>query len=83
MGSVMDLPKVFKLNNGVLIPSIGIGTFQGDHGNSEVKDALKLALKLGYRHIDTASAYGNEKEVGLAIKESGIPREEIYVTSKM
>jgi alcohol dehydrogenase (NADP+) len=44
---------------------------------------VKLALQLGYRHIDGASAYGNEREIGEAIKESGIPREEIFVTSKL
>lgn len=79
----MDLPQVFSLNNGHNVPAIGLGTFQGDEGNSKVKDAVKIALQLGYRHIDGASAYGNEKEIGEAIKESGIPRHEIFVTSKL
>lgn len=79
----MALPKVFILNNGHGIPAIGLGTFQGDEGNSKVKEAVKTALQLGYRHIDGASAYGNEKEIGEAIKESGIPRGEIFVTSKL
>jgi diketogulonate reductase-like aldo/keto reductase len=48
-----------------------------------VKDAVKLALQLGYRHIDGAHAYGNEKQIGEAIKESGVPREELFVTSKL
>lgn len=79
----MDLQAYFKLNNGHHVPAVGLGTFQGDSGNSQVKEAVKLALKLGYRHIDGANAYGNEKEIGEAIKESGIPREEIFVTSKL
>jgi diketogulonate reductase-like aldo/keto reductase len=48
-----------------------------------VKEAVKTALQLGYRHIDGASAYGNEREIGEAIKEIGIPRNEIFVTSKL
>ncbi|KAJ5738345.1 hypothetical protein N7493_001500 [Penicillium malachiteum] len=79
----MDLPKTFILNNGKAIPSIGLGTFHGSDTSSNVKDAVKLGLQLGYRHIDCADAYGNEKEVGEAIKESGIPRHEIFVTSKL
>lgn len=79
----MALPAYFTLNNGHKIPSVGLGTFQGNDGNSRVKDAVKLALQLGYRHIDGARAYGNEKEIGEALKESGIPREELFVTSKL
>jgi diketogulonate reductase-like aldo/keto reductase len=79
----MDLPRIFTLNNGESIPAIGFGTFQGEVGNSRVKQAVKLALKLGYRHIDGANSYGNEKEIGEAIRECGIPRKEIYVTSKL
>lgn len=79
----MELPQHFTLNNGLQVPSVGLGTFQGDDGNSKVKEAVKTALLLGYRHIDTANAYSNEVEVGQAIKESGIPREEIFVTSKL
>lgn len=79
----MDLPTSFTLNNGIKVPAVGLGTFQGESGNSAVKNAVITALKLGYRHIDGANAYGNEKEIGEAIKESGIPRDEIYVTSKL
>ncbi|GKZ83446.1 hypothetical protein AnigIFM56816_008539 [Aspergillus niger] len=64
-------------------PAVGFGTFQGDAGNRGVKETVLQALRCGYRHIDTAAAYGNEKEVGEAIKESGIPREEIIVTTKL
>lgn len=64
-------------------PAVGLGTFQGDAGNRGVKEAVLQALRCGYRHIDTATAYGNEIEVGEAIKESRIPREEIIVTTKL
>ena len=79
----MDLPTSFTLNNGLQVPAVGLGTFQGDEGNGKVKDAVKLAIGLGYRHIDGASAYGNEKEIGEALKESGVARGELYVTSKL
>lgn len=71
----------FKLNNGVEMPAVGLGTFKAK-GN-EVYEAVKIALEAGYRHIDTAKIYGNEEEVGRAIKDSGIPREEIFITSKV
>ncbi|KAK4118644.1 Aldo/keto reductase [Parathielavia appendiculata] len=79
----MEIPTFFTLNNGLKVPAIGIGTFQGEGDNSKVKDAVKTALKLGYRHIDGANAYGNEKYIGEAIKESGVPRDELFVTSKL
>ncbi|ORX86274.1 2,5-didehydrogluconate reductase [Anaeromyces robustus] len=70
------------LNNGVKIPQFGLGVFLVD-GDNNTEDAVIEALKLGYRHIDTAHAYFNERGVGEAIKKSGIPREEIFVTSKL
>jgi len=79
----MQISKEFTLNDGTRVPAVGLGTFQSEGDNSLVKEAVLKSLKLGYRHIDGASAYGNEKEIGEAIKESGIPREEIYVTSKL
>lgn len=72
----------FKLNDGNQIPAFGFGTFQIPADGS-TKEAVATALRLGYRHIDTAAAYFNEQEVGQAIAESGIPREEIWVTSKL
>ena len=79
----MSSPKipVIELNNGQKIPQLGYGVYLIPNGETE-KCVLE-ALKIGYRHIDTAHAYGNEKEVGSAIKKSGIPREEIFVTSKL
>lgn len=73
---------VFKLNDGNKIPSFGFGVFQIPADGSTY-DAVKLALSLGYRHIDTAEAYGNEGEVGKAVRDSGIPRNEIWITSKL
>lgn len=72
----------YTLSNGVKIPSIGFGTWQAPDGDVAT-DAVKCALRSGYRHIDTAAAYDNEKSVGRGIVESGIPRDEIFVTSKV
>lgn len=74
--------SVYRLNNGVKIPVLGFGTWQIK--DEEVAYASVLAaLRAGYRHIDTAEAYGNEEAVGRAIKDSGIPREEIFLTTKL
>jgi diketogulonate reductase-like aldo/keto reductase len=70
------------LNNGVKMPWLGFGVFQVSDGR-EVEHAVRYALDCGYRSIDTASAYGNERGVGKAIRESGIPREEIFLTTKV
>ena len=67
--------------NGVEIPQIGFGTFRIP--DDVVTQSVKYALNAGYRHIDTAAIYGNEKGVGLGIKESGVPRNEIFLTSKL
>lgn len=75
------IPTV-TLNDGVKIPVYGFGTFRIPADGSTYK-AVREALDLGIRHIDTAVAYFNEAEVGKAVRESGIPREEIFVTSKL
>jgi diketogulonate reductase-like aldo/keto reductase len=72
----------FTLSNGVQIPAIGLGTWQIPNGDKAYNSVLS-ALKSGYRHIDTALAYGNEESVGRAIRDSGIERSEIFVTSKL
>ena len=72
---------MLKLNNGIEMPQFGIGTYTAS--NEACKEACLVALKNGYRHIDTAHAYRNESGVGAAVKESGIPREEIWITSKL
>ena len=74
--------KFLELNDGNRIPMIGLGTFKMDNGN-EVDEAVKHALKTGYRSIDTAAFYGNEEGVGEAIRESGVPRKDIFVTTKL
>lgn len=70
------------LNSGAKIPQFGMGVFMVPDGE-ETKKACLDALKMGYRHIDTAHAYQNERSVGAAVRESGIPRDEIFVTSKL
>lgn len=70
-----------KLNNGLAIPALGLGTWLVEDAKAE--SLVSQALKLGYRHIDTAQAYGNEVGVGKGLFISGLPREEIYVTSKI
>lgn len=73
---------VVKLNNGTLMPRFGLGTFlQGS--DSICEHSCLTALKAGYRHIDTAHAYDDERGVGRAVKESGVPRDEIWITSKL
>ncbi|MGI9028263.1 MAG: aldo/keto reductase [Candidatus Saccharimonadales bacterium] len=73
---------VKELNNGIQIPQIGFGVFKIEDG-SEVEEAIKVAFKAGYRSIDTAAIYGNEEGVGRAIAYSGIPREELFITTKV
>ena len=72
----------FKLNDGNFIPSVGFGVFLIPNDGSTYT-AVSEALKAGYRHIDTAAAYFNEEEVGRAVRDSGIPRGEIFITSKL
>lgn len=76
------MPKTFTLNDGHQIPALGFGTFQIPNDGSTYT-AVKAALAAGYRHIDTAVAYFNEAEVGRAIADSGIAREQVWVTSKL
>ena len=72
---------LITLNNGQKIPQLGFGVYCIPP--AETEQCVLEALKIGYRHIDTAHMYGNEKEVGSAIKKSGIPRNEIFITSKL
>ncbi|KAI8371743.1 NADP-dependent oxidoreductase domain-containing protein [Radiomyces spectabilis] len=77
----MSCGTVFELNTGAKIPAVGLGTYRSKP--EEVYDAVLKAIKTGYRHIDAAYIYGNEKEVGKAIRDSGVPREELFVTTKL
>jgi 2,5-diketo-D-gluconate reductase A len=76
----MTVPELV-LNNGARIPVLGFGVYQIPPEDTE--RAVGEALEVGYRHIDTAAAYRNEEGVGRAIKNSGIPRDELFVTTKM
>lgn len=78
----MSLTDTYTLSNGEKIPVVGFGTWQTPDG--EVAESSVLAaLKAGYRHIDTAAIYGNEESVGRGIAKSGVPREELFVTTKL
>lgn len=77
-----SLQGTVLLHNGVKMPYFGLGVYKVEEGN-EVIESVKTALEVGYRAIDTAALYENEEGVGKAIKESGIPREEIFVTTKV
>ncbi len=76
------LTDCYTLVNGVKIPCIGFGTWQTPNGEVAVSSVLS-ALEAGYRHIDTAQGYGNEESVGIAVKQSGIDRKELFLTSKL
>ena len=78
----MNNQTYLTLNNGRKIPQFGLGVFLID-GEENTEKAVLEALKMGYRHIDTAHAYFNERGVGAGVNKSGIPREEIFVTSKL
>ncbi|EKC97888.1 aldo-keto reductase [Trichosporon asahii var. asahii CBS 8904] len=76
-----DVPTSFKLNTGASIPAVGLGTWKSEPG--KVAAAVSHALKNGYRSLDCALVYGNENEVGQGIKDSGVPRKDIFLTSKL
>ena len=74
--------ETYTLNNGVKIPKIGFGTWMIED-NDDAAKAVETAIKVGYRHIDTAEAYGNEIGVGHGVRNAGVPREDIFVTTKL
>lgn len=76
------MENYYTLSNGEKIPVIGFGTWQTPDGQTAI-DSVKAAIKAGYRHIDTAAIYRNEESVGKGIKESGVPRESLYITTKL
>ena len=77
----MPAVPTIRLNNGVEIPQLGFGVFQIEP--EQTREATLMALEVGYRHIDTAEMYGNEKQVGEAVRDSDVPRDEVFVTSKL
>ena len=81
MAKRADVPDI-TLNNGVKMPQLGLGVWQTTNEQAEASVRFALA-EAGYRHIDTAKAYGNEEGVGRGIATSGVPREEIFLTTKL
>lgn len=79
---ITDIKGTAKLANGIEMPYLGLGVYLAQEGN-EVINACNYAIEAGYRHIDTAALYENEKGVGIAVKECGVLRKEIFVTSKV
>lgn len=77
-----NLTDAYLLNNGVTIPCIGFGTWQTPDGDVAY-ESVKTAIEYGYRHIDTAAMYGNEPSVGRSVRDSGIKRKDIFITSKL
>jgi diketogulonate reductase-like aldo/keto reductase len=78
----LTLTSTRKLNSGAEIPVLGLGVYQTPPGKV-TQEVVKFALKVGYRHIDTASLYGNEEDVGKGVRDSGVPREQVFVTTKL
>lgn len=81
MTSIENPTSTFTLNNGVEMPVIGLGVYQS--APEETASAVEAALKAGYRLIDTAAAYGNEREVGQGLRDSGVPRDEVFLETKV
>jgi len=78
----LKIDSIIKLNNGVEIPLLGLGTYLNDNGRHSIETML-YAMEIGYRQLDTAAMYNNEGEVGQAVRDSGLPRKEIFVTTKL
>lgn len=76
------LPTTLVMNNGLEIPRLGLGVYETAPGEV-TRNAVREALRVGYRHIDTARIYGNEADVGAAVRDSGVPRGEVFVTTKL
>ena len=74
------MSKTITLNNGVEIPVLGFGTWCID--DDKASDAVKTAIEIGYRHIDTAQAYGNERGVGDGVRNCGVPRDELFIVTR-
>ena len=77
----MTHPTVIKLHDGNLMPQLGLGVWKA--GNEEVVSAIHKALEVGYRSFDTAAAYQNETGVGNALRSAGVPRDELFITTKL
>ena len=75
------MPPTIRTNNGIEIPQVGFGVYQ--ILASRTTEMVRVALNASYRHVDTAQVYGNEAEIGTAIVESGLPREDVFITTKL
>jgi diketogulonate reductase-like aldo/keto reductase len=82
VGETLTIDSAVTLTNGVVMPRLGLGVYEMRAG-AETRNAVHGAFEAGYRHVDTAKLYGNEREVGEAVRASGIPRAEIFVTTKL
>ena len=82
IADMLTMQSHIRLNNGVEIPQLGLGVYQSAPGRTTQR-VVRYALNIGYRHIDTAYIYGNESDVGKAVHESGIQREEVFITTKL
>ena len=80
-GAVAGERRESTLADGARLPLLGLGVWQVPNGR-ECVDAVRWALEFGYRHIDTAQAYGNEESVGQGLRESGVPRDQVFITTK-
>jgi len=80
--NMKSMTEKVKLNNGTQMPWVGLGVFRMDN-NDETQIVIEKALAMGYRHVDTAAIYENEEAVGRALKNSGIPRDEVFITTKV
>lgn len=78
----LTITSTKRLNSGTEMPVLGLGVYQTPPGRM-TREAIKFALEIGYRHIDTASLYGNEEDVGEAVRKSGLPRDQVFVTTKL
>jgi len=78
----MDLTSTVTLNNGVKMPWLGLGVWQSAPGR-ETEQAVRWALEIGYRAVDTATLYQNEADVGKAVRGSGLPRDSVFITTKV
>jgi diketogulonate reductase-like aldo/keto reductase len=78
----MDISSTVTLNNGVRMPRLGLGVWRAASGR-EVQDALRWAFEAGYRHVDTARLYGNERDVGQVLRRTGLPRDQVFITTKL
>ena len=81
-GMAWSLRSTVPLRGGVEIPILGLGVYQSRPG-AETRNAVRAALEAGYRHVDTARVYGNERDVAAGIADSGVPRREVFVTTKL